>query len=144
MIAVKRLVQFTNRLDHIFVIGTDYDALRTHAVCYRCPFLQELWVGNHIERHFAATFLQGFFHHLADFICGADRHGRFVDHHFVFGHVLRDGARNGSHVFQIGRTVFIRRCSHRDKLNGTMRHPSLGIGGKMQAAGFIVLLNQWR
>ncbi len=101
MIAVKRLVEFTQQFNHVIVISTDNDTLRTHTVADRRAFFQKLWVRHHIKRDVKAACLQGLFHYCAYFICRANRYGRFVQHHFVLGHVLSNGTGYCRHIFQV-------------------------------------------
>ncbi|MOA31333.1 hypothetical protein D3C78_1524850 [compost metagenome] len=75
MIAVERLIQLTQRLDDVFVIGAQHDTLRAHTIGNSSPFLEELRVGDDIKRQVAAALAQRFSHHFTNFISGTYRYG---------------------------------------------------------------------
>ena len=77
-----------------------------------------------------------FFDDIAYFFRGADRHGGFGRDHAVLVDSLvdslADGLRHGMHVLQVGRAIFARRGSDRDKYHFAVVDAVVDVGGELQ------------
>jgi len=141
VVSIEGLVEGAQELRGAGIVGADDDPVRLHEVVDRRAFLQEFRVRNNVEVDRHAPRGQPFGNRLPHLVRSPDRHRRLVYDDPVLGHVRRDGARDGEHVLQVGRTVLVRRRADRDELEQAMLDAALDIGRKLQAAGLHVALD---
>ncbi len=133
VVALERRVERTHDAERLCVVGADDDAIGSHEIVDRSPFLEELGVGDHRVLHIELALAQFVADRRAHRVGGTDRHGGFVDHEPVRGHVTADRAGGIDHVTQIGRAVFLRWRAHRDELHQSMLDAFGHVGGEVQA-----------
>ncbi len=116
-----------------FVSSADHDdAVRSHKVLDGGPLLEEFRIRDHGEGQLDAALAQFGRDRPAHFFGGADRHGGFVHHDPVLGHVPADAARRRKHMLQVRRAVFPGGRAHRDALHGSKLHRALDVRRELQ------------
>ena len=132
-VAHERAVETAQGLDGFRLLRTDHDPVRMHAVGHRRTLLQELRVGDHIERHFDAPGSQLRGNCRTHPGRSAHRHRGLVHDDRRLLQVLADGARHLQHMAEIRAAVLVGRRADGDEDDFLIGHPFGRIGSETQA-----------
>jgi hypothetical protein len=142
VIAVERRVKAAHLLACLVavcvVVDADHDAIGTHEVIDGCALFQEFRVRHDREAVLRTAPEAALVQLLVDdgthTLRGADGHRRLVDDHLEAVHRAADVARRFEHVLQVGGTVLVGRCAHRDELDFAVRDARRDIRRKRDAS----------
>ena len=125
----------------MFIIGANNNAIRLHEIFNRRTFFQEFGVGNDGVVNLFLASAEAFSDNAFNHVTGTDWNSRFGNDNFLPVHAISDRLGNSRHVLHISGTVFVRRCTDRDKLDFAVRHRAIHIGGEIQTFGFNIALD---
>ncbi len=139
-VAAERCIEFAQLVARLIVIGADDDPVRAHAIGQGAAFLEKLRVGHHphVQRLFA-TALQFFIGGARHLVRGAHRHGGLDDQGAIGLHETGDLPSDIQHMAEVGGTVFIGGCTHRDENQLGVFDRVTGLSGEEQATGLDVV-----
>ena len=106
------LVQARHHLLGLLRLSTDYHTVRRHEVLDGSTLLQEFRIRGHVEGNIHTALVQLCLDGGLYFLGGSYRHCRFRHQNGVLVDVLTKLFGHCQHVFQVGRTILIRGCSH--------------------------------
>ena len=130
-------VQVPQHRGRLRVFHTHDNPVGLLEVADRSAFAEELGVGTHVNG------VLGFgLDHLADPPRGPHGYRALRDHDTLAVHRAPDVPGGRQHVLQIGRTVFVLRCSHRDEDDVRIPDRARGIDGETEASLGEVLRHQ--
>ena len=141
VVAVERRVEVAHYVTHFFTLTADDDPVRAAAVGNGGAFLEEFRVGDDIELQLTAGGTQIVENVVAQGVAGTDRHRGFLHQDYRRHAMAGNRITHRQHVFQVGRTVFIRRRAHGNKQHFTVFDGEFLIVGKAQASAFQVVLD---
>ena len=125
-------VEFFQDFGGFRMIGADDDPVGFEAVLDGCAFFQEFGVRHDVEWDRDAPFLLRFIYDVCDKVGSADGHGRFVDKHFVIGHLLADHAGGRLDVACVARAVVPGWSGDGDEADGGGGDSFLVAGGEAE------------
>src|SRR5258708_5020595 len=135
---VERAIELAHDLLRAGALGADHDAIGAHEILDRRALAQEFRVRHHVESELGPRLADD----LGDVPAGADRHGRFGDHHGIAGERASDLLRGGEDIGEIGMAVAAaRRRADGDEDRVGPRHGGGEIGGEGEASGARIALD---
>jgi hypothetical protein len=134
VVALERRIELAHDVRGVVVVRADDDAVGAHEVVDGGAFLEEFRVRHDVERKAAAARPQDGVNFRPDLVRGADGNGALVHDDALTVHVLRDIARGGQHVLQVGRAVLVGRCANGDHLDFAVQRRFARVGGEGQPA----------
>lgn len=131
---LERLVELSHPFLRLGRAGADDDAVGLQEVTDGGTFLEEFGVGNDIEGDLLAALCKDLFDFGLDLVCGSDRDCGLLTMTRVARHVAGDALGHCEHVLEVGRAVFVGRCTDGNELHLGMFDRIFHIGGEAQPA----------
>ena len=126
---------------YVVRIRTNDDSRALGKVFNGCTLFQKLRVGTDIDRQRQVTRSQLIQNFSLDLIRGPHRYRGLINNDFVFVHMLTNGFGHRENVFQICRTVFVRRSADSNNLNFGEFNGFARIGREVEATRCVILNN---